>query len=258
MVGDHQVVGVAVGDQLGAQRSSKFYGPVWVMLVGPGISAVIGVGGGDSQGKAVALCPACDRSGDVCSASTNVQERVGAVVLQHRSQLMPVGVLPAGDDTVDHLELGVGAVQFGQITVGVVHPLGRVPVAVLQASHCGRAYGLVPTVVNSPVSTVSPGPKAMPQIRSAAREPGCSRICLSTNMTVALLMFPNLRSTSRDGRSWSASSSNLPSTLSRMLRPPGWIAQCSISRYGPSGSVSSPASSGVRASTICASIIFGT
>src|SRR5690625_5451965 len=38
------------------------------------------------------------------------------------------------------------------------------------------------------------------------------------------------------GTSCCSSSSSLASTLSRMLRPPGWIAQCSISWYAVSAS----------------------
>src|SRR5699024_12326134 len=59
----------------------------------------------------------------------------------------------------------------------------------LAAASSDRAVG-EPIVVISPVSTVSPGPKAIPHTRS--RVPGWarSRMLRSTNITVALDMFP--------------------------------------------------------------------
>jgi len=52
---------------------------------------------------------------------------------------------------------------------------------------------------------------------------------LKTNMTVADDMLPNRRNTSREWRSVSSERPTLFCTASRIVRPPGWMAQCAIS-----------------------------
>ena len=112
--------------------------------------------------------------------------------------------------------------------------------------------------VSSAVSTVSPGPNAIEHTASCAPGVAARRIFCSTNITVALDMFPKSRSVSRAGTSCAGSSASLASTLSRMLRPPGWIAQCGISRKGRSASAGSWASSGSSAPVMCSSMMCGT
>src|SRR5699024_11099122 len=129
--------------------------------------------------------------------------------------------LPTGNNTIDNFELCIGAIQHPQVTVRVIHTLGGIPITLLEFWYTTGCHGLFPMVVKSPVSTVSPGPKAIPQMRTPSADPGCSKISLSTNSTVALLMLPKLRSTWRDGANWVSFRSSLDSTLSRMLLPPG-------------------------------------
>src|SRR5699024_4469672 len=59
----------------------------------------------------------------------------------------------------------------------------------LAAASSDRAVG-APIVVIRPVSTVSPGPKAIPHTRSRAPGRARSRMSRSTNITVTLDMFP--------------------------------------------------------------------
>src|SRR5699024_5614994 len=142
----------------------------------------------------------------------------GRSATQQRPHMAAIGGAPTGDHGVHDMELGVGALQHLPVAVRVVHALGRVPVAMLQtrqdhgadaepadvgpadaepaevagalaAASSDRAVG-APIVVIRPVSTVSPGPKAIPHTRSRAPGRARSRMSRSTNITVTLDMFP--------------------------------------------------------------------
>src|SRR5690606_31476180 len=219
----------------GAQRARK------------GVSARVGVDADDAQPKRVAARPARESPCHVAAAAAHVEEGALLGRTQQGADEPPVRASPPRDDRVEHPESRVGAPQHPLVAVGVVHVFDEVGFA-LPHEACAPHPQFA---VMRPDSTVSPGPNAMAQIRS----PGCAvpRMCLSTKSTVALLMLPKSRRVSREGTSCASLSPSDDSTRSRMLRPPGWIAQCSMS-----GTPVPWENSGVSADSMYSPMIFGT
>lgn len=154
------------------------------------------------QIEAIAAGPPRQRPGKVPAPAAQIQQRGGAIGVEVRAQVVAVGGTPVRDESVDDPEPGVGAREPPGIAARIVHPLTRPMITCGEirygqgtsqalrrcVPHASRAAA--PKTVSSPVSTVRPGPKAIVHTRSSVPGTAPRRIFCSTNITVALDMFP--------------------------------------------------------------------
>ncbi len=188
-----------------------------VAFCGEAAGARIGIDRRDFQAEPVPGGPAGEHHRHVAAPAADVQQGGRRALAEAGPELAEVDAPPAGDGPVDQGKLGVGAVQLVRVAAGQVHLLDGVGRTVPQQFHRssgqgrfrlgrGGGGGRLPgrlgrlvagravSLVNSAVSTVSPGPErhgADPfPAAVVVSAGGWSRMCRSTNSTVALLMFP--------------------------------------------------------------------
>ena len=189
MVGEHQVVLLAGGGQPGAGGLAEFQCPFRQLAAVQRLPGVadrprIRVDAMHCNLEPIDERPPGQIRRNIPAAAAHIQDFGPCPVHQQRADAFQVVAPPARHHPVHQRELGVGAAQQHRIAIRAVHFLDgfRGP---RQPEH----HSLLDTV-NSPVSTVSPGPKAMEHTRSPLSAAAESRIFLSTNSTVALDMFP--------------------------------------------------------------------
>ena len=213
MVGDDDVEPAPFCDEIGTERPPKRQSGQWGQARRVGVRAGIRVNGRDAQAQAVPGGPAGQRPRHVAAAAADIEQGALPSARQQWPDIAAVHPAPPRHHGVHKPEVRVGAGEFVGVAVGVVHELDGVTRAPAQRRNAQRrdaqegttprrsarrremhrrdAHFRYPAVtVISPDSTVSPGPNAIAQTRSPSSVAGESRMALSTNRIVALLMLP--------------------------------------------------------------------